>query len=118
MKVKVPSYHILVKLEKIDKPKEEVSAGGIYIATVSNKDLQNEQESVSIGTVLAIGPTAFCTKHSNVPWCKVGDVVQFHRYAGVIVKRDNDDGEIYRVVPDLDLKLVRTNDNDPEGVEI
>jgi len=119
MKVKVPSYHILVRLERVNKPKEEYSAGGIFIEIVSDKELKAEQESISLGTVLAIGPTAFHTKMSDKPWCKVGDVVQFHRYAGVLVKRDRDsDGEVYRVLPDLDLKVIRTDENDPEGVEI
>jgi co-chaperonin GroES (HSP10) len=119
MKVKAPSYHILVRLEKIDKQKEEYSSGGILIETHSNNDLKKEQEAIRLGTVLHIGPTAFHTKYTSDPWCKIGDVVQFHKYAGDLVQRPSDaDGEVYRVIPDLDLKVVRCSDDDPEGVEI
>jgi co-chaperonin GroES (HSP10) len=105
-----------VRLEKVDKPKEEYSKGGIYIETRQDKELKLEQEGINLGTVLHIGPTAFRTKDGNEPWCKVGDVVQFHKYSGDLVLGATDGNE-YRCIPDLDLKVVRTNDEN-EGIEI
>lgn len=116
MRVKAPSYHIIVRIEKVDKPKEEYSKGGIFIESRSDKDLKLEQEGFTLGTVMDIGPTAFYTKASNEPWCKVGDVVQFHKYSGDLVLGATD-GNVYRCIPDLDLKVVRITDED-EGIEI
>lgn len=115
MKVKVPSHHILVRLEKLEKPREEVSSGGIVLDFHSSKELEREQKEISIGTVMYIGPTAFHTRYSKEPWCKVGDVVQFHKYTGELVAGSTGE-HIYRSIVDLDLKVVRTDDED--GVEI
>ena len=50
------------------------------------------------------GPTAYPTQAQ--PWCVAGDQVIFARYAGT--ERVGADGEVYRLINDLDVKAIYT----------
>ena len=88
----VPVGHrVLLKPEKI----EEVSKGGIVIATESVR--KQEQQAQVIGEVIAIG--ADCWREFDAPWCKVGDRVTYQKFSGM--KLPNDEECI--LINDLDI---------------
>ena len=79
---------------------EEVTASGVIIATATQAD--RERLAQIKGTVIAMGTTAFGDQLE--PWCKVGDVITFGKYSGLIYKGNETlDGEEYRVINDLDV---------------
>ena len=90
-------YNVLVEIAEV----EEISAGGIVMPTgLTNKEQLVDQ----IGTVTAIGPTAFigypgCDVDGKTPaecWgIQVGDKVLFEKYAGEYSKDDS-----FRLIPD------------------
>lgn len=62
------------------------------------------------GTVISLGNTAYADQ--SAPWCKAGDRVIFARYAGT--ETVGSDGKTYRLVNDLDVKAVRTEEKSDE----
>ena len=95
-------YNVLLKIEEV----EEVSEGGIIMGTVSEN--KREQSGHDIGTLVAIGPTAFMAyegcegdspEERAAKWgVKIGDTVQIERYQGKLL--DCSGFEHYRVVTD------------------
>jgi co-chaperonin GroES (HSP10) len=96
-------YYVLVRVEKV----EQVSAGGIVIA--SNTENKREQEGHDVGVVESFGPTCFTgfrgvnDEDSTEDRCKsigvgVGDKVEFSRYDGK-VPRDPEFKD-YRLIQD------------------
>ncbi len=79
---------------------EEVSKGGIIMATASQN--RREEMGQTEATVIALGNTTYADQPE--PWCAVGDVVVFARYAGT--ERKGADGKTYRLINDLDVKGV------------
>lgn len=68
--------HILVLPDKV----EEKTAGGIYLPeTVREKD----QQAATVGTLVAIGDSAWLDLDEGKPWAQVGDKISYARYAGV-----------------------------------
>ena len=61
--------------------------------------------AVQKGKVLALGPDAYRGSRFSGPWCKVGDVVLYARYGGMLVED-----------PKTLEKLVLLNDEDVKGV--
>lgn len=98
MKIKKPCGHrVVVKLKTV----EEVSTGGIVIATQDN--LKREQYGVEEAFVELIGDTAFKAFDDGEPWCEVGDLVAITKYSG----KDYEDGDtIYRIINDDDIMAV------------
>lgn len=99
----VPVGHrVLIKV----KPFEEVSAGGIVMAT--GDGLTRERYSQDEGEVVALGPQAYQDLGDGTPWCKVGDMVFVNRHSGVF-KTDLETKDIYRLINDQDvLGVVRS----------
>lgn len=89
--------HVLVKPEKV----EEVTKGGI-ILTQTTRD--SEQAAATIGTIVAIGPSAWKDLDDGTPWCKLGDKVSYAKYAGVSMK--GADNESYVLINDNDILSV------------
>jgi len=95
-------YYVLVEIAAV----EEVSEGGIVMPTGLT---EKEQLVDQIGTVKAIGPTAFigypgCERQDDVAipktpaqcWgIEIGDKVLFEKYAGEYSKDDS-----FRLIPD------------------
>lgn len=89
--------HVLVKPEKV----EEVTKGGI-ILTQTTRD--SEQAAATIGTIVAIGPSAWKDLDDGTPWCKLGDKISYAKYAGVSMK--GADNESYVLINDNDILSV------------
>lgn len=73
--------------------------------TISGTETRNDL-SVDQGTVVAIGSTAWKNEsHGYAPWCKVGDLIVFAKFAGKQVK-DPETEEDYFVLNDEDVIAV------------
>jgi co-chaperonin GroES (HSP10) len=78
---------------------------------------QFAKAATDVGTVYAIGPTAW--KHPDYgyggpewePWCKIGDRVIFGKYSGKQV-HNKDTGEEFMVINDDDIQLVIVEEDD------
>lgn len=92
-------HRILIKPVATEKTTES----GIVIETDVSAD--RAQLAQIKGTVVEMGSTAYSDQIE--PWCKIGDVVTFGKYSGLIYKgKDTLDGEEYRVVNDLDIVCI------------
>lgn len=109
--VKAPGYRVLVRLVPIETKKEVMSKGGIIMEVKSSHDLELEQQGMTEGWVIDVGPSAF--KESKEPWCKKGDRVLVYKHSGVLLDKI-DDEYTYRMVQDLDIQAVFPN----EGVDL
>ena len=82
---------------------ETKSASGIIIETDVTAD--RAKLAQIRGTVIEIGSTAYSDQPEA--WCKVGDVVTFGKYSGLIYKgKDTLDEQEYRLVNDLDIVAI------------
>lgn len=89
-------HRILIKPLSI----EEITESGILLSVGVHAD--RERLAQIKGTVIEMGST--CYSDQPEAWCKVGDVVTFGKYSGLIYKgKDTLDEEEYRVVNDLDI---------------
>jgi co-chaperonin GroES (HSP10) len=100
-------YRVKVRPEKV----EEVSKGGIIVATGETKKL--EQAAQVRGTVLEVSPVAYLEyiEKGLEPWCKVGDVVLYQKHAGMRVLGDDGkprDDEL--LLNDTDITAVRVDE--------
>lgn len=92
-------HRLLVMPEVI----EEVSEGGIILGTHTQMD--RERLAQIRGYVVEVGSTAYSDQPT--PWCKVGDLITFGKYSGLIYKGEETlDGNEYRVINDLDVVAV------------
>lgn len=120
--IKASGWRILIEPIAV----EEESKGGIVLAEAT-KEAQRYLRH--FGQVLDVGPTAYQDEKfrnrygEKVPWCKVGDWVNYGRHAGqdiaikVFDKDGNDTGDV------LPLKLVNDDDilaviDDPRAIVI
>lgn len=103
MTVKAAGFYVLVELEEI----EETSSGGILIH--SKESQEREQRGHHMGRVKGFGPLAFAgfsgmpdgldaTERAELWGAKVGDLVEFGRYAGEMVQKEGSDR--YMIIPD------------------
>ena len=99
-------YRILVKLTVVEKKSE----GGIILATET--DRRKQQAGMEEGTIVALGSNAYLDRPGD-PWIKVGDVVKFKRYEGVVFEEEDKDGiKIhYRILNDDDVfgRVLKSN---------
>jgi len=86
-------HRILLKLDPI----EEISAGGIVLP---RELLAKERKAVEIGTVVAVGPTAFEAFGGAKDTLKIGDRVIIARYSG---KELEENDERFVVINDEDV---------------
>ncbi len=89
-------YNVVVKPERV----EEQTKGGLYVPDgVREKDQYGEFK----GTLVALSPMAFSFDEwpEDEPKPHVGQRVVFVRYAGTLVKGDDD--EDYRIMKDKDI---------------
>jgi co-chaperonin GroES (HSP10) len=94
-------HRVLIKVVSVKKQ----TASGIIIETEVTAD--RAQLAQMKGTVVAMGSTAYADQPE--PWCKVGDIVTFGKYSGLLYKENETvDGNEYRMVNDLDI--VATHD--------
>ena len=75
--------HILVLPEKV----EEMTAGGIILPQETQ---EKEQQAATVGTLVAVGDSAWTDLDEGKPWAQVGDKISYARYAGIIMKGQDD----------------------------
>ena len=109
--VKAPGYRVLVRMKPVETKQEVVSGGGIILEHKSKRDIELEQQGMTEGYVVDIGPLAF--KESKIPWCKIGDCVLVYKHSGVLLDNMGDEFT-YRMVQDLDIQAIFPN----EGVNV
>ena len=81
---------------------EEVSVGGIIL---SKDTVDMERLAQMRGTVIELGTTAYSDQPSA--WCKVGDLITFGKYSGLIYNgKETADNLEYRVINDLDVVAI------------
>jgi len=89
--------HILVLPDKV----EEKTSGGLYIPETTR---DKEQLAATMGTIIAVGFSAWTDIDDGNPWATVGDHVSYGRYAGVAMK--GKDEENYVLINDNDILAV------------
>ena len=86
--------HLLVLPAKV----EEMTAGGIIIPQDTR---EKEQQAATIGTLIAVGSSAWKDLDDGSPWAEVGNKVSYARYAGIsMVGQDDED---YVLINDNDV---------------
>lgn len=116
MRKAVPVFSkILVRLVPSDAKREEVSAGGIIIELNNERDLELKKQGMCYGHVVDMGPYVGCRRgvEERVIPCKKGDKILFYKHAGTLLE-DLGDGNIYRILEDLDIEAVFPE----EGIEL
>lgn len=114
-KAVAPFSKMIVRLLKSQGEKEEISKEGIYLGSKSERDLELEQQGMTYGYVIDMGPCVGWRswfKGRSVP-CKLGDKILLNKYAGTLLE-DLGDGLTYRVIEDLNIECVFPE----EGIEI
>jgi len=86
--------HLLVLPVKV----EEKTAGGIYLPKTAQ---DKEQQAATVGTLVAVGASAWIDLDDGKPWAAVGDKVSYARYAGVSMT--GQDNESYVLINDNDV---------------
>jgi len=71
-----------------------------------DKTRMMEEMAQTQGVVVALGDTCYDDEPS--PWCKVGDLVMFGKYAGVVY--EGNDKQKYRITNDKDVVAVITKE--------
>lgn len=86
--------HILVLPEKV----EEITSGGIIL---TKKTQEDDQRAATVGTLVAIGSSAWTDLDDGFPWADLGDKVSYARYAGVFMVGQDD--QEYVLINDNDV---------------
>ena len=98
-------YMVLVRPDS--DTARSVSKGGIVIATEGNRSLAMED----VGTIVAVGPTAWKAYDNGEPWAQVGDRISYARAGGKIVKQPGSEEKLV-LIADGDVRLVEEEYND------
>jgi co-chaperonin GroES (HSP10) len=102
----IPAGHrILVKQDAYDE-KDEVfrSARAAGIEVIKDKTVRY-QESVDVGTIIKVGPTAW-KDFGGSPWAEEGDKVVFAKHAGKRVEDPEDKDSHYVILNDEDIVAI------------
>jgi len=86
---------VLIKAEDVD----EQTRGGLYLAPSTMERRKNERV---IGTIVAIGKTAWLGFDKGEPWAEAGDKILYARYGGCTVK-DPETQEEFIILNDEDV---------------
>lgn len=112
--IKIRGHRVLVKLEKleeVDPTYARMRKSGFAIP--ESEDKQRAEVALDRAVVAAVGEDAFKAFYLNSngsldgfkPWCEVGDVVAFAKYAGKQID-DPETHEKYVVLNDEDIVAV------------
>ena len=96
----IPVGHRIMVL--VDEIGEGVQKDGDIILTHSTDDYEREREFQEVGTVVALGETAYNLSHHDGPWVEVGDHVLYKKYDGKKFL-DKETGKLYRIINDEDV---------------
>ena len=90
------AFNLLIRTKEV----ETTTESGLVVMTKKQED--REQKGSAQGYVIAMGPTAY-DELEGAPWCELGDLVLFERYAGTVPAVDGmDDGRL-RVIRDEEV---------------
>ena len=95
--IKPCSYHVLVRPDNVAERQ-----GTIFLPAAS---VQREQMAQVVGTIVAIGPTAWKGFDDGDAWAAVGDRVSYAKYGGVLMK-DPETDEHFRLLLDKDIVAI------------
>jgi len=95
--IKPCSYHVLVRPDNVAERQ-----GTIFLPAAS---VQREQMAQVVGTIVAIGPTAWKGFDDGERWAEVGDRVSYAKYGGVLMK-DPETDEHFRLLLDKDIVAI------------
>jgi co-chaperonin GroES (HSP10) len=99
--VNVPGNRVLIRLEKLEK-KETFEGSCLIRPDLTDSKHKLEQEAIYKGHVMSLGPDAYAD--CSVPWCSIGDFVQFSKYSGTLIEDDElDSKHVYRMINDKDV---------------
>ncbi len=113
MTLKVKGHRVLVKPEEVKKQFEKqvpelLKNSGFQIALPADQE-KREEVATSVGRVVEVGSTCWLAYDNNLPawepWCKVGDLITYARYAGKI-QEDPITGEKFMLINDVDVHCV------------
>lgn len=97
-------YSVLIKPDY-----EKKTASGIVLVEADRRGVA----AVDVGTIIAIGPTAWKAYDNGLPWAKVGDKVCYAKYGGKLVPNPDDPDEMWVLLADGDIRLVWQNEEKP-----
>jgi co-chaperonin GroES (HSP10) len=106
-----PAGHRLVvkpyKQEEVDSVLRKAKESGFLDKfEIINSNKEREDKSVDKGVVVAIGPTAWHQQSLGwEPWCAVGDVILFAKFAPKFVE-DPETKELMAILNDEDVVAV------------
>lgn len=93
-------WFLLVEEKRVEKK----TAGGIILAAETQ---DAERYLTTTGKVVAMGPSCYAAEaFHGKQWCKVGDIVMFHKHAGYRIELKTDDPDNpprYRLLKDNDI---------------
>lgn len=102
-------HRIVVKPEKFeDFSEDHRRMRSIGLVAPELEEMKRAQASVDRGVVVSIGATAY-RDYGVEPQVKIGDVVNYARFSGKLIK-DHSDGEEYVILNDEDLICVIKED--------
>ena len=114
--LKALGYRLLIKPDDVETS-HEVKGTDIKIAIAVDEKLY--KATMSVGTVIDIGPLAWIDYNKNAilkkPWVEVGDKILYSRYGGKLIK-DPDTDEDFVVLDDGDVlcKIVEKEQEEDE----
>lgn len=97
MAFEATGYYVIVRPD----PTEEVSEGGIVLAT---ETVTANKFATNYGTIVSVGPIAWDGFADGRKWAAIGDHVLYARYAGK--RLETDDGDELVVMCDSDILAV------------
>lgn len=110
MKSKLPiipvGHRILVLVDTLGEDGSKIQKKGSVITTHSTDDFEREREFQEMGTVVALGPSAYNMAEHGEPWVEIGDHVLYKKYDGKKYL-DEDTGKLYRIIND-DAVIAKT----------
>lgn len=108
MKIEPAGHRVIVKpdpLEALDEKEmrryESLKASGFEIA--DPRDKKRKEGAIHVGTLVAVGKTAWRAYDDGEPWAEVGDRVYFAKYGGFLIEED---GVQYRLLNDEDITAI------------
>jgi len=95
-RLKPCGYRVLVKADSV----EEISSGGIVLAKAT---VDADKFATTTGTLVAIGDQAWSGFAAGEHWAKVGDRVQYAKYANTRIQDPDNPKEEYLLLNDNDI---------------
>lgn len=102
MNLKVCGHRVLIRPDSFNETVEEGALKGFQLDV--GDGFKREKAATVIGTIVAIGETAWKDFSDGRPWAKIGDKIYYAKYSGKIVKDSNDTE--YVIINDEDCQAI------------